>query len=57
MIKIDRRNFRRKLRGHNILVELPEIQKDVTHRPAKLYAFDEFIYQQLLEKGKTFNIP
>ena len=56
-IEVDRRNFRRKLRSHNILVELSEIQEGVTHRPAKLYAFDNSKYQQLLKAGKTFNIP
>ncbi len=56
-IEVDRRNFRRKLRSHDVLVELPEIQKGVTHRPAKLYAFDNSKYEQLLKAGKTFNIP
>ena len=56
-VEVDRRNFRRKLRNHNILVELPEIQEGVTHLPAKLYTFDRSKYHELLAKGKTFNIP
>ena len=56
-IEVDRRNFRRKLRSHNVLVELPESQTGVMHRPAKLYRFDDAKYQKLLKKGKTFNIP
>ena len=39
--KIDKRNFRKKMLGMDILIELDEIEKDVSHRAAKLYRFDK----------------
>ncbi len=56
-IELDRRNFRRKLRNNDILIELGETQKSVTHRPAELYAFDKKKYKKLLAEGKRFSIP
>ena len=56
-LTLDRRNFRRKLQNHNILVKLPESQTGVNHRPAKFYTFDSDKYAIMLEKGKTFSIP
>lgn len=50
----DKRNFRRKLKGLDVLVELKKIQKDVAHRPAKLYSFDYEKYSELKKKGKHF---
>lgn len=41
--KIDKRNFRRKLLKHGMLTDLNETQKDVSHRPAKLYSFNKKI--------------
>ncbi len=56
-IKLDRRNFRRKLRAHDILVKHPETQTGVNHRPAQYYSFDQNKYTELIEQGKTFKIP
>ena len=56
-IELDRRNFRRKLHAHDILVKLPESQTGVSHRPAKFYAFDQAKYEELIKQGKTFRIP
>lgn len=53
----DRRNFRRKLKSLDVLLELDETQQDVAHRPAKLYSFDKEKYQGLIESGKHFYIP
>lgn len=53
----DRRNFRRKLKSLDVLLELNETQQDVAHRPAKLYVFDKEKYQELIESGKHFHIP
>lgn len=39
-IRLDKRNFRRKLHNSGILIDLEENQTDVAHRPAKLYSFD-----------------
>lgn len=38
--KLDRRNFRKKIQSLGYLVDLNELEKDVTHRPGKLYKFD-----------------
>jgi len=40
-IKLDKRNFRRKLISLNFLKELNENQTDVSHRPGKLFSIDE----------------
>jgi 8-oxo-dGTP diphosphatase len=36
---LDKRNFRKKIMGMNILEETNKIQENVAHRPAKLYRF------------------
>lgn len=52
--KLDKPNFRRKFIKMNLLVPCNEKQKDVAHRAAQLYRFDKKIYDQLAEKGFTF---
>jgi 8-oxo-dGTP diphosphatase len=37
-------------------VETSEIQKDVAHRAARLYRFDEDRYRRLVQKGFNFEI-
>lgn len=39
-IKLDRRNFRKKFATMGLLVDLNEMEKDVPHRPGKLYKFN-----------------
>lgn len=53
---LDKRNFRKKILGMNLLVELNEVQKDVAHRAARLYRFDESKYRRLARKGFNFEI-
>jgi 8-oxo-dGTP diphosphatase len=53
---IDKRNFRKKIIGMDLLKELDEVQMDVAHRAARLYQFDEKKYRQLKEKGFNFEI-
>jgi 8-oxo-dGTP diphosphatase len=53
---LDKPNFRRKLLNMNLLVACDEKQKDVSHRAANLYRFDKKIYNQLLEKGFSFEL-
>jgi 8-oxo-dGTP diphosphatase len=53
---IDKRNFRKKILGMDLLRELDEVQVDVAHRAARLYRFDEKKYRQLREKGFNFEI-
>jgi 8-oxo-dGTP diphosphatase len=43
-IELDKRNFRRKLKSSNLLIDMNETQKDVTHRPARLYTFNSVKY-------------
>jgi 8-oxo-dGTP diphosphatase len=54
--ELDKPNFRRKLLNMNLLVPCEEKQKDVSHRAANLYRFDKKIYNQLIEKGFTFEL-
>lgn len=46
-IKLDKRNFRRKLKATGLLKDLGEVQQDVSHRPAKLYTFDYERYAEI----------
>lgn len=55
-IKLDKRNFRKKILKKNILIELEESQKDVPHRPAKLYSFNRKNYEKLLASGYSLDI-
>lgn len=50
---LNRRNFRSKILKMNILEQL-ERQKDVPHRPAFLYQFNEEKYRELTNKGFEF---
>ena len=53
---LDKRNFRKKILGMDLLVALDEVEEDVSHRAARLYQFDERKYQQLKKKGFNFEI-
>ena len=53
---LDKRNFRKKILGMGLLVETSEIQKDVAHRAARLYRFDEERYRRLVQRGFNFEI-
>lgn len=54
--KQDKRNFRKKLQKMGVLIALDEIQKDVAHRAARYYSFDEKQYKEKKEKGFHFEI-
>ena len=54
--KLDKPNFRRKLMKMNLLNISKEKQKDVSHRAANLYQFDKETYDELIEKGFTFEL-
>ena len=54
--ELDKRNFRKKILSMDILVELNEIEKDVSHRAAKLYRFDKRKYDRLMRQGYHFEI-
>ncbi|MCP4710693.1 MAG: NUDIX hydrolase, partial [Planctomycetes bacterium] len=53
---LDKRNFRKKILSMNILKELNEVQKDVSHRAARLYSFDEKKYRRMVKKGFLFEM-
>lgn len=55
-IELDKRNFRRKLKSLNILIDLNEHQQEVSHRPAKLYKFDERSFEKNYSDGLKFEI-
>lgn len=53
-VEMDKSNFRRKILHMKLLVALDEKQQDVSHRAAKLYKFDQEIYEKLTKKGFNF---
>lgn len=55
-IKLDRRNFFRKFRQTQLLIDLDETQEGVPHRAAKFYQFNEDKYKELKAKGFNFEI-
>ena len=53
---LDKRNFRKKVLGMEIVKETNEIEKDVAHRAARLYRFDKRKYDKLTKQGFNFEI-
>lgn len=49
-IKMDRRNFRKKFFSMDFLVDLKEMETDVSHRPGKLYKFNYDKYEKKEKK-------
>lgn len=45
-VKLDRRNFRKKLFATGLLKDLDELEFDVPHRPGRLYTFDREAYDK-----------
>ncbi len=54
--KFDKANFRKRILSMNMLSNLKENQKDVPHRPGRLYSFDKDRYDQLKSKGFSFEL-
>ena len=54
--ELDKRNFRKKILSTKVLRDLGEMQKGVSHRPARLYSFDDENYKKLLEEGISFHV-
>ncbi|MBK8699409.1 MAG: NUDIX hydrolase [Saprospiraceae bacterium] len=50
-ISFDKRNFRRKLKALDAIKDEGEVEKDVRHRPAKLYSFDIEKYEASPKSG------
>ncbi len=55
-VKFDKPNFRKKILSMDLLVQLDEVQENVSHRPAKLFSFDEKRYKELRKEGFAFDI-
>ncbi len=53
---LDKRNFRKKVLSMGLLDELDEVQKDVAHRAARLYAFNKKRYRQFQRRGFHFEL-
>ncbi len=52
--QLDRRNFRKKFFSMDFLIDVGEFEKDVPHRPGKLYKFNFEKYEK--NKRKWFAI-
>ncbi|MBS1927463.1 MAG: NUDIX hydrolase, partial [Bacteroidetes bacterium] len=48
--KMDRRNFRKKFFSMDLLIDTDEIERDVPHRPGKLYKFNFDKYEKRKKK-------
>ncbi len=53
---LDKRNFRKKILSMGIVNDTGERQDNVSHRPAKLYRFDEERYELLRRQGFSFAV-
>ncbi len=53
---LDKRNFRKKILGLDILQELDEVEAGVAHRAARLYRFNPKRYREKLKQGVNFEI-
>ena len=54
--ELDKRNFRKKILGMDLIIKLEESQKGVAHRAARYFKFDPQRYEQLLSQGFNFKI-
>jgi len=55
-IKLDKRNFRKKVLGFGLLLPLKETQMTGRHRPAQLFRFDADKYEKLKKRGFNFEL-
>ena len=53
---LDKRNFRKKILGMEVLQELDEVETDVAHRAARLYRFNKTRYRKMAKQGVNFEI-
>ncbi len=53
---IDKRNFRKKILGMGLLKALDEKEKNVAHKAARFYSFDNKAYKKLTQKGFHFEL-
>lgn len=55
-IKLDKRNFRKKILKTELLIQLDEKQKNVAHKAAWFYKFDKLKYKKLEKEGFYFEM-
>jgi 8-oxo-dGTP diphosphatase len=55
-VSLDKRNFRKKILGTKLLVQLDEFQKGVAHRAPRLFQFDNKNYKRLKKDGINFQL-
>jgi len=53
---LDKRNFRKKILGMDLLEPLDKYQQDVAHRAAQFYRFNHQRYEQLKKRGFNFEL-
>ncbi len=53
---LDKRNFRKKILLTGVVHDTGELQENVAHRPAKLYAFDVAKYERLRRQGFSWEV-
>lgn len=53
---IDKRNFRKKILGMGLLEALDEKEKNVAHKAARFYCFDNKAYKKFTKKGFHFEL-
>jgi 8-oxo-dGTP diphosphatase len=53
---LDKRNFRKKVLGFELLEPLNEAHREGPHRPAQLYRFNPAKYERLKKKGFLFEV-
>ncbi|MBP3944251.1 NUDIX hydrolase [Sphingobacteriaceae bacterium WQ 2009] len=51
---LDKRNFRKKMLNYGFLKELPEVQKGVSYRAARLYKLDKRKYLKIFQQTISF---
>jgi 8-oxo-dGTP diphosphatase len=54
--RLDKRNFRKKVLGFDLLIPLKETQMIGRHRPAQLFQFDDEKYEKLKKRGFNFEL-
>lgn len=54
--KLDPRNFRRSFLKMEILEDTGKMESGVSHRPSRLYRFDQRAYENFLKQGFSFEV-
>lgn len=54
--RLDKRNFRKKLKDMDFVLALDEYERDVAHRRAQLYRFDRRRYRDRVKTGFSFEV-